>query len=136
MNRFATLAFTAACLASSAAAAIAQEAPGRPAPSSIFRWVDTNVVADWGGHDIASTSGDTPDRRLKGQPLCDQGHAGFIATCWSIRTSGYPASVPTDIVGNPNSWCTYKDASIKLTTPPNGHATPGRVYVCGAVLGF
>jgi len=114
--------------------AVAQEAAGRPAAGTSIRWVDTNTFTDWGGHDHASTSGEIPDYSVRGFKLCDAGHIGFVATCWSNRPNGFPADVPTDISGSPAAWCTYKDGSVNVLTPKSGKAPLGRVYVCGRTI--
>lgn len=99
------------------------------APGGIF-WIDTTSSADWGGRDVASTTGLIPRYRVKDMRLCDENRNGSIAVCWDNRPNGFPAGVPTDISGAPAQWCTYKDSSVKLSTPPDGRAPPGRVYLC------
>jgi hypothetical protein len=111
--------------------------PGLPALenkaniSATMLWVDTGTKADWGGRDVAYTVGLTPKYKVKDTALCDENHIGSIATCWENRPNGYPAGVnATDVAGAPAQWCTYKDSSIGLLTPPDGAAPRGRVFMC------
>ncbi len=114
-----------------------QDAPIKPpdvsttpgVPGGNF-WVDTTTSADWGGRDVASTTGTIPKYRVKDMPLCDENHMGSIAVCWDNRPNGFPGGVPTDLSGAPAQWCTYKDSSVKLSTSPDGRAPPGHVYLC------
>jgi hypothetical protein len=94
-------------------------------------WVDTGTSADWGGRDVAFTAGIIPKYSVKSTKLCDENHPDAIATCWDNRPNGFPFGTPTDVTGTPAQWCTYKDSSIRIFTPPDGHAIPGRVYLCG-----
>jgi hypothetical protein len=112
-------------------APISGPGPG-PKPSGSMLWVDTGIAADWGGSDIASTTGPTPKYKVKDVTLCEEErHVGSIATCWQNRPNGYPRVDATDIAGAPPRWCTYKDSNaVKLSTAPNGYAPPGRVYLC------
>jgi hypothetical protein len=106
-----------------------------PSPiSSSYFWVDTRTNADWGGRDRAFTATDLPKYRVGDEVLCDENRAGTIATCWENRPEGYPGgNLPTDInrAQAPAKWCTYKDSTINLGTPPDGRAPKGRVYLCG-----
>jgi hypothetical protein len=99
-------------------------------------WADTGWTADWGGRDQASTSTEMPRYSVHDNVLCDAAHIGYIATCWTNRPNGYPG-VPvtdTDIVGTPPAWCTYKNGTIKINTPPDGAAPPGKVYICARAV--
>jgi hypothetical protein len=114
---------------------VLQPAPPVPRASGAMNWTDTGAIADWGGRDWASTSGQTPKYTVKGMALCDENHSGSIAVCWPNRPNGYPPGIDaSDITGSPQQWCTYKDASIKLFTPPDGKAPAGRVYVCSLTI--
>jgi hypothetical protein len=105
------------------------------ARSSVF-WVDTGISADWGGGDIASTTGPIAKYTVKSMTLCDESLVGRVATCWDNRPHGYPGLPPTasDITGTPPDWCAYKEASIMLGSPPTGRAKAGRVYVCARAV--
>jgi hypothetical protein len=107
--------------------------PPAPPPSSgnPASWFDTGLQADWGGRDSFYGAGDRPIYQSDGKTLCDDNHLGRIATCWSSRpadASSMAPDVPTNILQRRNDWCAYK--SLTLATPPDGHAPPGRVYVC------
>jgi hypothetical protein len=100
-------------------------------------WVDTGTNADWGGRDRAFTSGTIPKYVVQETRLCDENRAGTIATCWENRPDGYPpGNIPTDInlAKPPSQWCTYKDSTINLATPPDGRAPRGRVYLCARLI--
>jgi hypothetical protein len=94
-----------------------------------FGWVDTNIQADWGGHDRGSTSGNQPKLSISDTPMCDDNNIGLIAVCWDNRPTGYPVEVPTDVSGTPSRWCAYKDRSVNIATPRDGHS-PGQVFEC------
>jgi hypothetical protein len=96
-------------------------------------WSDTGTNADWAGRDYAFTSTAIPKYDVRGVTLCSANNIGYVAVCWDQRPEGYPTGIDvTDIPtgGKPPRWCTYKDNRVKLSTPPDGHAPPGRVYVC------
>jgi hypothetical protein len=94
-------------------------------------WIDTGISADWGARDVAFTSGDNPRYSVRGTPLCDEAHEGWVSVCWNNRPIGYPdRSLLNDVNGSPGKWCTYKSSNIKLSTPPDGGAIPSRVYLC------
>jgi hypothetical protein len=104
-----------------------------PVSASQVNWVDAGVLADWGGRDYAYTSTSTPKYSVKETVLCDEGKIGFVATCWNARPNGYPPNINlTDVPAGtqPPQWCTYKDITIGLSLPPDGYASPGRVYIC------
>jgi hypothetical protein len=96
-------------------------------------WRETGVQADWGGRDIASTSGITPRFSIGNLVLCDQNKIGSIAVCWQNRRGGFPPGVPSDVQGSTQTWCTYKNDTIRENTPPDGSAPPGIVFVCSSV---
>jgi hypothetical protein len=110
--------------------------PAAEAPAintSQINWVDTGTNADWGGRDYAFTSGSFPKYKVKETVLCDASRVGYVATCWDARPNGFPSSITlTDIPAGtaPALWCTYKDNQIRLSTPPDGKAPAGRVYIC------
>lgn len=109
----------------------------KPPPPGISEnyWVDTATKADWGGRDYAYTSSQVPKYSVKARTLCDENHIGYIATCWEYRPTGYPPGITdTDVQGARPDWCTYKDSSVTLATPPDGKASPGRVYLCGRAI--
>jgi hypothetical protein len=89
-------------------------------------WVSTGTKGDWGGRDIAFTAGSEPRYDLKGMVLCDENRDGSVAVCWDDRPTGYPLGRPTDVLGAPPNWCTYKDSNVRLSTPPDGRS-PGKV---------
>jgi hypothetical protein len=101
--------------------------------ASQLNWIDTGTNADWGGRDYAYTSTSRPKYTVKETTLCDAGKVGYVATCWDARPTGFPPNVAlTDVPAGmaPAQWCTYKDNQIRLSTPPDGKAPPGRVYIC------
>jgi hypothetical protein len=101
--------------------------------TSQINWVDTGTNADWGGRDYAYTSTSFPKYNVKETVLCDANRVGYVATCWDARSNGYPSNIAlTDIPAGtaPAQWCTYKDNQIRLSTPPDGRAPAGRVYIC------
>lgn len=98
--------------------------------NSSFGWVETEVQADWDGRDIAYTKGIIPRLSVAFDGLCNQERSGAVAVCWQDRRGGYPPGVPSDFKGVSPAWCTYKNASIQLNTPPDGRAPPGIVFVC------
>lgn len=111
-----------------------QAAPVRTVPPTEgMHWVDTGASADWVGNDIAYTSGYTPKYQVKDMQLCDTIYGNSIAVCWDNRPSGFPSGTPTDVTDTPSQWCTYKDLSIRIFTPPTGRF-PGRVYLCGHAI--
>jgi hypothetical protein len=94
-----------------------QSAPQAPQQSDVH-WVDTNVLADWGGRDRdlkvtpRKTNPHIPLYQAdNGNALCDDAQRGVVAVCW-------------------DSWCTYKKPEVHIGTLIDGK-TPGRVYVCG-----
>jgi hypothetical protein len=94
-------------------------------------WFSSGSKADWGGHDLAHTDGEFPNyRSAAGKVLCDQNHVGNIATCWDNRADGRVPGLDSNVPSSSSRWCTYKDNSIRITTPPTGYATPGVIYVC------
>ena len=106
--------------------------------TSDIYWTDTGTSADWGGRDYAYTSNSIPKYSVKDAALCDANRVGYVATCWDARPNGYPPNVSlTDIpLGtSPAQWCTYKDNRIRLSTPPDGGAPAGRVYICAQAVG-
>lgn len=112
-----------------------------PAPGRLDEvlWADTGTKADWGGRDYAYSSGLTPKygfTSVGGAPVivCDADRIGVIATCWDNRTDGYPIGKPADFSGISQQWCTYKESSISLATPPDGSAAPGRIYICARTV--
>jgi hypothetical protein len=108
-------------------------APPPPAAGNPPRWFDSGLQADWGGKDSFYGAGDHPAYAADGRILCDDTHLFQIATCWSSRpanSSSMAAGVPTNILQERNDWCAYKDNNVTLSKPPDGHAPPGRVYVC------
>ncbi len=108
-----------------------------PGTSALYVWIDTGTNADWGGRDRAFTSTDIPKYVAGDSMLCDENHTATLATCWQNRAGGYPpGNVPTDIDrAKPTSqWCTYKDSTINISTPPDGYAPKGRVYICGRAV--
>jgi hypothetical protein len=105
--------------------------------SNIY-WTDSGTNADWGGRDYAYTSSPVPKYRVKDASLCDANRVGYVATCWDARPNGFPPNVDlTDVPRGttPAQWCTYKDNQIRLSTPPDGHAPAGRVFICAHVVG-
>ena len=104
--------------------------PTASTPTSSTRpsWIDTGTSADWAGRDIASTTGSIPKYGVSDKALCEEN--GLIAVCWDNRQGGYPLGVPTDLAGQPSQWCTYKNPTVRISTPPDGKAPPGRVYLC------
>lgn len=93
-------------------------------------WIDTNLSADWIGKDRAFTTGKSPKYRVDKTELCSDDFVGAIAVCWIKHQTGYPdRSLPNDVTGTPEEWCTYKK-DITLATPPDGIAIPSRVYLC------
>lgn len=113
-----------------------QPAPPKPAElvtaaaSGQIYWVNTEAIADWTRRDFASTSGLLPKYTVAGTALCDENRLGAVAVCWEDRQVGYPQGVPTDISGTPRQWCTYKQSTVRVSTPTDGGATT-RLYVCG-----
>lgn len=108
-----------------------------PGTTTLYVWIDTGANADWGGRDRAFTSTSVPKYMAGNASLCDENRSGTLATCWENRSGGYPpGNVPTDIDrANPTSqWCTYKDSTINIATPPDGAAPKGRVYICGRAI--
>jgi hypothetical protein len=101
-------------------------------PGGQAAWFDTTLSADWNGRDRASSNGSIPKYGLPVTDLCNENRIGYVAVCWDTRPNGYPRDVPTDIPGgsSPPTWCTYKGAEIRLATPPDGRAPPGRVFLC------
>jgi hypothetical protein len=82
-------------------------------------WVSIEARADWGGRDFWCSPGAQPEHNV-----CNVNRRGYVATCWDDRNEGWPFPNCTGY----RSWCTYKH--ITLTTPPDGKAPPGDVYVC------
>lgn len=103
-------------------------------PSTQVNWVDTDTLADWVGRDYAYTENSRPKYQVKNNVLCDSTKIGYVATCWEARPDGYPNVDLTDIPTGtkPAQWCTYKDSRIKLSTPRDGQAPVGRIYICAA----
>jgi hypothetical protein len=97
-------------------------------------WFDAGFRADWGGRDLAYTSGLRPKyTSFRKQDLCDGDRLGNVVTCWDNRpalNSRDPGVQDNDVQDSDTIWCAYKDRSIKVSTKPDGLATPGRVYVC------
>jgi hypothetical protein len=91
-------------------------------------WKDYGFNANWGGEDRYYGSGDVPTLSR----LCDGSHIGFVATCWSSRSSAgsLAPGVATDITTDRNDWCAYKGNNIHLDSPRDNSVTPGRVFVC------
>jgi hypothetical protein len=103
-----------------------------PAAAKELVWVDVNDAADWGGRDIGCTPTATPYSRF-----CSGDDFGRVATCWDVRTEGWPgnSSDPQFTCHGHDAWCTYKgENQMKIATPHDGHAQPGKIYVCGHVI--
>ena len=103
-----------------------------PTPAAgVISWFDTTISADWAGRDRAFTKESIPKYSVSGADLCSENRLGYVAVCWDTRPSGYPGGVPNDLNGAITpSWCTYKGPEIRLSTPPDGRAPPGRVFLC------
>jgi hypothetical protein len=104
--------------------------PGPSPTKSAAVWVDTGLQADWGGNDRAFAKGLTPRYRVLTTELCGDNDLGLVATCWDNRLGGHEPNVPSDVDQSDREWCAYKNKTVKVTTPANGGAPPGRVYLC------
>ena len=97
-------------------------------------WFFTGAKADWGGRDLAYTSGWEPTYKSHaGRALCDATLLGNVVTCWDDRSAGggaQGAGVDSNVSPSENAWCAYKNNTVNLGVPPDGHAPPGRIYVC------
>lgn len=97
-------------------------------------------VHDWDRRDYAVTSGALPKGLGKdgkaSVELCSAAHVGMVAECWNDRefTKPMDALKVDEMSGRPDintrRWCTYKVASVNLSTPPDGRAPPPKVFVC------
>src|SRR5262249_45726639 len=98
-------------------------------------WFDTSGSADWGGQDLAYTTGEWPlYKSSKGEVLCDTGLEGKIAVCWDNRLAKDqrdPTVKDSNVSDDDKRWCAYKDRSIKVTDQQTGRAPKGQVFVCG-----
>jgi hypothetical protein len=118
-----------AALQVASSAALPQVATGESLNDAF--WFDTLSQADWGGRDIAYTVGLLPQyKSTTGQILCDGSRLGNVVTCWDDRPDGRAAGVDSTVPLDAKVWCAYKDSSIKVSTPPDGHAPPGHIFVC------
>jgi hypothetical protein len=102
-------------------------------PGNSARWFDTGLQADWGGKDTFYGAGQFPLYEADGKKFCDDSLLGRVVTCWSSRpadANSMAPGVPTNIREKRNDWCAYKDSNVTLAHSPDGHAPPGRVYVC------
>lgn len=122
------------CLASLAGGNYAE---AKQEPKFKYRWVlQDRPLTDFPGNDIASTSGNTPKRKVKGNILCDAGHEDFIASCFKNRPDGFPAlaSDKTDIVGTPHTWCAYKNnPPFNKDSTGTDNGIRGSTWVCQRV---
>jgi hypothetical protein len=116
-----------------------QPAPPAPIPpgpptgaglNDVF-WFDTLSQADWAGRDIAYTEGLLPHYKSGGgQNLCDGTRLGNVATCWDDRPGGRAPDVDSNVPSDGKVWCAYKNSSVRVSTPPDGRAPPGRIFIC------
>ena len=103
------------------------------------RWVDIGLYGSWNVANRAYSEGPTPLHRLDvgtGTPLtlCDPDYVGHVAICRKGGWEEMPATLPTDIEGEPESWCVYKSEKLDVTMRFSGTVEPGRVFVCARVL--
>jgi hypothetical protein len=125
------------------------EAPNITEPDwmSEPRWVDIGLMGAWNVADRAYTEGPKPQKELPqaaGQApitLCDDERVGYVAICregdWKSDPATMPSGVttiPSDIDGKTEAWCSYKVDPITINTRFESPVTPGRVFVCGRVV--